>query len=88
MPVELPVECRQLVRDQDGVLGIAQASEAGMPAETMKNQFRSGRWQRMQRGVYGTFSGTPTRLAELWAALIRAGPTPFSAIRAQPNSTD
>lgn len=74
MPVELPVECRQLVRDQDGVLGIAQASEAGMPAETMKNQFRSGRWQRMQRGVYGTFSGTPTRLAELWAALIRAGP--------------
>jgi hypothetical protein len=74
MPVELPVECRQLVRDQEGVLGIAQASDAGASIETMKNQLRRGRWQRLQRGVYATFTGSPTRRADLWAALLRAGP--------------
>ena len=35
---------------------------------------RSGRWQRLQRGVYATFSGEPTRQTALWAALLRAGP--------------
>jgi hypothetical protein len=28
----------------------------------------------MHRGVYATFSGAPTRLAELWAAVLSAGP--------------
>jgi hypothetical protein len=41
MPVELPAECRRLLRDQDGVLGTAQASEAGVPAEIMKPRHRS-----------------------------------------------
>lgn len=74
MSVELPLECRQLLLDQDGVLGIAQASDVGASAESIKNQLRCGRWQRLQRGVYAAFTGTPTRLAELWAALLRAGP--------------
>jgi len=40
----------------------------------MRNRARSGRWQRLQRGVYATFSGEPTRETVLWAALLRAGP--------------
>jgi very-short-patch-repair endonuclease len=32
------------------------------------------RWQRLQRGVYATFSGDPARETVLWAALLRAGP--------------
>jgi len=35
---------------------------------------RSGRWQRLQRGVYAAFSGEPSRETVLWAALLRAGP--------------
>jgi hypothetical protein len=40
----------------------------------MRNWVRSGRWQRLQRGVYATFSGDPGRETILWAALLRAGP--------------
>ena len=40
----------------------------------MRNWASSGRWQRLQRGVYATFSGEPLRETVLWAALLRAGP--------------
>ncbi len=40
----------------------------------MRNWVRSGRWQRLHRGVYATFSGEPTRETVLWAALLRVGP--------------
>jgi hypothetical protein len=35
---------------------------------------RYGRWQVIHRGVYATFTGPAPRRAELWAALLRAGP--------------
>jgi hypothetical protein len=74
MSLESPVECSPLLREQDGVLDIAQASAAGVSSEKIKHQLRHGRWQRLQRGTYATFTGNPTRLAEFWAALLRAGP--------------
>ena len=40
----------------------------------MRHRARSGEWQRIQRGVYATFSGEVTRDSQLWAALLRAGP--------------
>jgi hypothetical protein len=40
----------------------------------MRNRVRFADWQRIQRGVYATFSGKVTREAQLWAALLRAGP--------------
>ena len=40
----------------------------------MRTRVRSGRWQRLQRGVYAAFSGDPARETVLWAALLRAGP--------------
>ena len=51
-----------------------QSEEASIAPYTMRNKVRSGRWQRLQRGVYATFSGEPSREAALWAALLRAGP--------------
>jgi hypothetical protein len=51
-----------------------QGASAGIPPHTMRNRVRSGRWQRLQRGVYATFSGVPVRETVLWAALLRAGP--------------
>jgi very-short-patch-repair endonuclease len=41
---------------------------------TISSLLRSGRWQPLQRGVYATFSGAPSRDAELWAAVLRVGP--------------
>jgi hypothetical protein len=74
MSVELPRQCRRLLVRQDGVLTIGQAVEAGMTAESVRNHIRAGRWRVLHRGVYGAFNGTATRRAELWGALLRAGP--------------
>jgi hypothetical protein len=51
-----------------------QGQLVGIDPDTMRNRVRSGRWQRLQRGVYATFSGEPLRETVLWAALLRAGP--------------
>jgi hypothetical protein len=50
----------------------AESCDAGPRA--MQSKVRSGRWQRLQRGVYATFSGEPARETMLWAALLRIGP--------------
>jgi len=52
---------------------MAQAIDAGVNAESIRNQVRSGRWRSIQRGVYAAFTGMPARQAELWAALLRMG---------------
>jgi hypothetical protein len=64
----------RLIDRQDGVLAIGQAIEAGMTHGRIRNQVRSGRWQLVHRGVYAAFNGSASRRAELWAALLRAGP--------------
>jgi hypothetical protein len=74
MPTELPRECLRLLKDQGGVITIGQAESTGLPAKSVRDQVRAGRWQVMQRGVYAAFTGRPTREAELWAVLLRAGP--------------
>jgi len=74
MSSELPRECRWLLGRQDGVLSIGQAAEAGLTGKRVQSQLRSGRWRPVHRGVYAAFTGTATRRAELWGALLRAGP--------------
>jgi len=73
MSSELPREFQRLLRDQHGVITVRQAVSAGMAAKAVRAQVRAGRWQLMQRGVYAAFTGKPTRQAELWAVLLRAG---------------
>ena len=74
MSAKLSREYLRLIDHQDGVLAIGQAVDAGLPAEWIRNQVRYGRWQVMHRGVYAAFTGTASRRAELWSALLRAGP--------------
>ena len=74
MPFELPPECQDVTAGQASVIASWQAKQAGLGAETLKNRVRYGDWQRLQRNVYATFTGTPTREAQLWGALLRAGP--------------
>ena len=73
MPIDIPPELRELLKQQSGVLSRQQALGAGLQARMVENQLRSNRWQQLQRGVYASFSGRPDRAAELWAAVLRAG---------------
>ena len=70
----LPVTCRELLGTQHGVMSRPQALAAGIGPETVKSMVRTGRWQQLHRGVYATYTGEPDRLAQMWAALLRAGP--------------
>jgi hypothetical protein len=69
----LPDECRELVTRQCGVISRRQAVRYRINAATI-DQLRTARWQRLYRGVYATFTGPPSREAQLTAALLRAGP--------------
>jgi len=59
---------------QADVIARRQSAVVGIDPDTMRNRVRSGRWQRLQWGVYAAFSGNPARETQLWAALLRAGP--------------
>jgi hypothetical protein len=59
---------------QDGVLTTAQLLEGGLSRDFLRSQVDLGHWQRLHRGVYATFSGDPPRSAQLWAAVLAAGP--------------
>lgn len=63
----------ELVDLQAGVLSRRQAVAAGLAETVIDNRLRSGRWQRIHQGVYATFTGTVSRDAMLWAAVLRAG---------------
>jgi hypothetical protein len=56
------------------VLTRTQALSGGMTDKAIAARLRSGRWQRLQLGVYAAFSGEPPRLALVWAAVLRGGP--------------
>jgi len=73
MSRELPEDCVEIINSQRGVLSRAQALESGVGSGTVTARLRGGRWQRLHRGVYATFTGEPGREATLWAALRRAG---------------
>lgn len=51
-----------------------QALRLGLTSEMVRRRLAMGRWRRLQRGAYATFSGPEPRDTELWAALLRAGP--------------
>jgi hypothetical protein len=74
MSKPLSAELRELAARQSGVLAARQLTRAGLTKNAINAKVRVGRWRRMYRGVYATFSGEPTRLAQLWAAVLSAGP--------------
>jgi hypothetical protein len=62
------------VRDrQEGVLTREQALGAGLSKRLIEGRLELGRWQRLHRGVFATFSGPVPRGALLWGAVLRAG---------------
>jgi hypothetical protein len=74
MTLVIPTDCLKLIAYQGGVISRSQGAEFGLAGEEMRNRVRFADWQRLQRGVYATFSGDIRRETRLWAALLRAGP--------------
>lgn len=72
--IRIPEDCQALIAAQRGVIARQQAREAGLRSDSIETLIRTGRWQRVQRGVYAAHSGQPCREAVLLAALLRAGP--------------
>jgi hypothetical protein len=59
---------------QSGVIDHSQARRAGFSKRAVAYRVKSGKWRRVHRGVYATFTGPAQREAKLWAAVRRAGP--------------
>jgi very-short-patch-repair endonuclease len=74
MPFELPPVSEDLAASQARVIACWQSPQSGLDAMALKSRLRYGDWQRLHRGVYATFTGSPTRETQLWGALLRAGP--------------
>ena len=70
----LPAAAGELLSAQAGVLTRAQARQCGITDRRIETALRSGRWQRPHTGVNVAFSGPLPRPAQLWAAVLRAGP--------------
>ena len=68
------VTWQDLLRFQALVVSRRQAVNHGVSAKSVARRAKSGTWQRLHRGTYATFSGQPPRDAQLWAAVLRAGP--------------
>ena len=64
----------ELLGAQARAVARRQSAEAAADPRAMRTRVSSGRWQRLQRGVYAAFSGEPARETVIWAALLRAGP--------------
>lgn len=74
MRMDVPLDHRELIARQHGIIARRQALAAGIPAQTLEGRVRYGAWKPLRRGVYAAFTGQPSREALLWAALLRAGP--------------
>jgi hypothetical protein len=69
-----PITWPELLDFQSQVVGRRQAVRLGLSQTAIVRRSKSGAWQRLHRGTYAAFTGTPSREAVLWAALLRAGP--------------
>jgi hypothetical protein len=70
---DLPESLQELAGFQSGVLSSSQVLSGGLTAAAIRWRLLDRRWQRLHFGVYAAFTGEPTRLARLWAAVLYAG---------------
>lgn len=64
----------ELARRQAGIVTRKQALAGGLSDEAIAGRLRAGRWQRVHRGIFATFTGPLPRASRMWAALLAAGP--------------
>jgi very-short-patch-repair endonuclease len=71
---QLPDDFRELLTLQCGVFARWQANAMAVDRGLISARLSRGRWRRRYHGVYAAFTGRLCREAELWAAVLRAGP--------------
>jgi hypothetical protein len=59
MPTDMPFQAQDLLAAQAKAIARYQGPEAGIDPRSMRSKLDGERWQRLQRGVYATFSGDP-----------------------------
>jgi hypothetical protein len=74
MAKQVPPGLLELAEHQCGIVTKSQAAAVGLSRRVVASHVQYGRWQRLHPGVFATFSGVPSRLAVLWAAVLSAGP--------------
>lgn len=67
------MEWKHVARRQSGVATMHQALKGGLTPGAVRARLRSGRWQRLHRGVYLTHGGSVGDDAAAWAVLLAAG---------------
>jgi hypothetical protein len=72
---------QQLIARQSGVVHRRQAVAAGWSTDQIRHHVRRGTWQSLHPGVYLTNSGEVSFLAQVWAALLHAGPPAVASHR-------
>ena len=65
---------REQAQWQAGIITSEQALLAGLSRSAIASKLAYGWWRPVYRGVYSTFTGPITREAQLWAAVLYAGP--------------
>jgi very-short-patch-repair endonuclease len=63
----------EVIGQQDGVITYAQALSCGLSPGEIRARLAGGRWQRLYRSTYATFTGPVPRSSQLWAAVLSAG---------------
>ena len=71
---EIPTGLRQHAQWQAGLVTREQALRSGLSRSVIASKMVHGLWLQVHRGVYATFTGTIDRDAQLWAAVLYAGP--------------
>jgi hypothetical protein len=59
---------------QDGVVARRQLIGAGLTSAVARREVVARRWRRLHNGIYVTFTGPVPDQAQVWAAVLRAGP--------------
>jgi len=71
---DIPAIVRRQASDQGGVITRRQAIQAGLSVDKITWRLKRGDWRQIHRGVYITVTGPVSRSAQLWAAVLYAGP--------------
>lgn len=67
-------ELTGLLRDQSGMVTLAQLRNLNIDRSTTRAHVRAKRWRRIHPGVYASFTGPLPDLARLWTAVLATGP--------------
>jgi len=59
---------------QEGVVARRQLIHAGLTPGVARREVVARRWRRLHDGIYATFTGPVPDQAQVWAAVLRAGP--------------